>query len=270
MSSNTVTINSRLETIVPFTLPDAIQFDLASDQGSIYRIQMYQPPVPMPAAGFPILYLLDGNAMFTTAAQAVALQMRRPQVTGVLPGLVIGIGYPIDGLLDGERRRHDYTPSSATRARGAEQFFDFIEHRLKPVIAGMTQVDTTRQAIFGHSLGGLFVLWSLFRRPGAFRSHTAASPSIWWDDRCILVDEKAFLETASPTTDKSRLLLTAGSLEMTPTPHPARMSADAQAMATRLSVSAGDRLDVSFVEFAGESHASVVPAAISRSVRFAW
>jgi predicted alpha/beta superfamily hydrolase len=138
------------------------------------------------------------------------------------------------------------------------------------VIAGMTQVDTARQAIFGHSLGGLFVLWCLFRRSGAFRSYMAASPSIWWGERCILADEKAFLETASPTTGKSRLLLTAGSLEMTPTQHPASMSADAQAMANRLSLSADDRLDVSFVEFAGESHASVVPAAISRSLRFAW
>ena len=266
MSSNTVTITSQLETIVPFTLPDAVQFGLTSDQGAIYRIQMYQPRVPAPAEGLPILYVLDGNAMFATAAQAVALQMRRPQVTGVPPGLVVGIGYPVDGILDGERRRDDYTP----RAGGAEQFFDFIEHRLKPVIAGMTRVDTTRQAIFGHSLGGLFVLWSLFRRPGAFRSRMAASPSIWWDDRCILADEKAFLETASPMTNKPRLLLTAGSLEMTPTPQPASMSADAQAMASRLSLSAGDRLDVSFVEFAGESHASVVPAAISRSVRFAW
>jgi hypothetical protein len=92
MSSNTAKITSRLETIAPFTLPGAVQFDLASDHGSVYRIQMYQPPVPAPAEGFPILYVLDGNAMFATAAQAVALQMRRPQVTGVPPGLVVGIG----------------------------------------------------------------------------------------------------------------------------------------------------------------------------------
>ncbi len=56
---------------VAMTLPDTLQWDLHSSQGSAYRVFLYRPPGPPPANGYPVLYVLDGNAMFLTAVEAV-------------------------------------------------------------------------------------------------------------------------------------------------------------------------------------------------------
>jgi predicted alpha/beta superfamily hydrolase len=63
---------------------------------------------------------------------------------------------------------------------GNDAFLSFIIDELKPAIAKATQVDPGRQALFGHSLGGLFVLHALFSRSDAFDTFIAGSPSIWW------------------------------------------------------------------------------------------
>ena len=42
------------------------------------------------------------------------------------------------------------------------------------------------------SLGGLAALRSLFRNPTTFSAYIVASPSIWWDNKTVLVDEAAF------------------------------------------------------------------------------
>jgi uncharacterized protein len=258
----------------PCHVPGAFQFDPVSRRGACYRIFIHEPPVAPPPGGFPILYLLDGNAHFTTAVATVAMQMRRPEVTGVPPSVIAGIGYPTDELLELRRRCFDYTPCANGKQEGggAERFSDFIEDELKPLVEAIVPVDRARQALFGHSFGGLFTLWSLFARPGSFRSYMAASPSIWWADRAILALEDAFIRDA-PSAAPLRLLLTAGSLEGSPPmvpAYPTTMAEDAAALASRLRVRAADRLDVRFTELADETHVSVVPAAISRSVRFAW
>lgn len=56
-----------------------------------------KPPSP---SGYPVIYLLDANAAFGTMAEAVGLRSRRPEVTGVVPSVVVGIGYATDEPLD--------------------------------------------------------------------------------------------------------------------------------------------------------------------------
>lgn len=253
-------------------VPGAFQFDTVSRRGACYRIFVYEPPVAPPPGGFPVLYLLDGNANFTTAVATVAMQMRRPEVTGVPAGVIVGIGYPTDEILEIRRRCLDYTPCANANQEGggAERFSDFIEEELKPLVESIVPVDRRQQALFGHSFGGLFTLWSLFARPGSFRSYLAASPSIWWADQAILAQAEAFI--GADAQAMLRLFMTAGSLEgRPPLPGPTyrtTMAEDAAMLAARLR--AAGRLEVSFVELADETHVSIIPAAISRSVRFAW
>ncbi len=263
----------------PFRPAGASQFDIASKRGDSYRIFLYEPPIAAPPEGFPVFYLLDGNATFMTAVETVAMQMRRPEATGVPPSVIIGIGYPTDAPLDIERRRFDYTPKGAKEGTqagvgGAVYFSDFIETDLKPIVEAMVPIDRRRQALFGHSFGGLFTLWSLFTHLELFQSYIAASPSIWWGGRCILTHEAAFIKKMREASTEARLLLTVGSLEQFPHPDhtesKSSMVEDAAALGSRLAFQAGDRFKVSFVELTEETHVSVVPAAISRSVRFAW
>jgi len=270
-----------IEERTPVQLPGAFQFDRVSRDGRSYRIFVYVPPFVAPAQGFPILYMLDGNAAFATAVQAVALQMRRAEVTGVPASIIVGIGYPTEATFDLARRRFDYTPAPAGAAPdaesgGADLFLDFLEVQLKPTVEAMVPVDRQRQALFGHSFGGLLALWALFTRPGSFLSYVAASPSIWWKNRCVLRREEAFAEQMKRGMTDARLLVTVGSLERfqsgagSNSEAKACMVEDASSLVARLASLGYDRLRAEFVEFADENHASVIPAAISRSVRFAW
>ena len=173
-------------------LPAAQQLDMRSaGSGHRYRIFVSVPAVPPPAAGYPVLYVLDGNAAFPVAAFLARSATNRRDVTGHPPPLVVGIGYPGDADFDVAARRRDYTvglekPDASAKEGGAELFLDFIERELKSLIAARHPVDTTRQALFGHSFGGLFVLHVLFTRPASFSTYLASSPSIWWDDKRVL------------------------------------------------------------------------------------
>lgn len=236
-----------------------------------YTVLVFVPPGPPPAAGWPVIYALDGASTFATMAAANAQQAGRTGANGVVPAVVVGIAYPTANGWDNGRRQADLT------APGAEVFHTFLETTLKPEIERTLPIDPRRQALFGHSLSGLFVLHALFNHPGGFQRYIATSPSIWWDDRAILRDADRFLALPSETRGDAKLLLTVGEYEQTIEPTRSdmegaeklrrrRMVDNARALSQRLQ-QAG--VDAAFVLFPQENHGSVIPAAISRAVRFA-
>lgn len=243
----------------------------ARDDGREYRILVARPAGAPPPAGFPVLYVLDGNAAFATVAEAVRVQSRRAAATGVAPAVVVGIGYPTDGPYDETRRIRDFTtPADPARLPprpdgspwpangGADAFLRFLVEEVKPAIARDVPVDRTRDALFGHSLGGLFVLHTLFTRPDSFRAYAAISPSLWWNDRAILEEERRFAASSPPSG--RRLLIAVGGLE-----RQRNMVDDAEALAARLS--APGTLQVVQRTFEGENHGSIVPTALSHALR---
>ncbi len=268
----------------PLAVPGAQQFDLRAGERE-YRVFVSVPAKPAPAAGYGVLYVLDGNAMFLTALESVRALERRPDVPKDLATVVVGIGYP-EGTDIGTARTFDLTPAGSGNPRikapsgGADAFLDFIERDLKPKIAALAPVDPARQGIFGHSFGGLFVLHALASRPQVFQSYMAASPSVWFADPLIRDALAQMLRTRKQGEPMPRLLVTAGEYEQTPSPA-MRVQPDAARMISLLR----DRRQVDsaraiaelvgqgggetrFAEIAGEDHGSVIPAAISRAVYF--
>jgi len=265
--------------------------------GGEYRIFIARPAdgTLAPAGGFPVIYALDGNASFATLAQTVRTRSSGP-FAGIEPAIVVGIGYPTDAAYDMERRTYDYTPPAKRlwlsprpdgtpwpMVGGAGRFLDFIADELMPSIVQDFGGDRRRQALFGHSFGGLFALHTLFTRPSLFRHYVAASPSIWWNDRCVLEDEQAFVANLATQAVDADLLIAVGSEEQTLTAverarpdrearaqwkSQNRMLDNARALSQRLAAFATSGLRTSYVEFAGEDHGSVVPAALSRAVTF--
>lgn len=73
-----------------------------------YHIFVSVPADPPPESGFPVIYLLDGNSVFATMTEAIRIQSRGPERTGVYPAIVVGIGYPTDGPYH-PARFFDYT-----------------------------------------------------------------------------------------------------------------------------------------------------------------
>lgn len=277
------------------SLPDTDQYDLTSPEGSAYRIFLSLPRQEPGPDGYPVLYLLDGNATFPSAAVSLALQMRRPESTGILPSAVVGIGYPTDDYLDAVRRTRDYTiqleadelPPRGDGAQwpptgGADAFLDFIVNEIKPSVARRLHVDKSREALFGHSFGGFFTLHALFSRPAAFRSYIASSPSIWYGRKALDRELMTFCKTHQQESVSRRLLITVGGGEQLDEQQMSgegsvlfhwkkqtRMVGNAREAAVRIADAAGDAVDVSFIEFGNENHASVLPASITRALRFA-
>ncbi len=208
------------------SLPHTQQHEMASRHtGRSYRIFVSVPAQPAPPLGYPVLYLLDGNAYFPVAhtlAQNAARVGPREHGKGFVAPIVVAIGYPTDGLLDSAARSEDYTPPApdltdsgdrmSVKQGGADRFLDFIEGELKPLIEARLPIDRSRQTLAGHSYGGLLALHALFTQPEGFQRYVAGSPSIWWNQRYVLKEKQKFLDNAKKPSDL-RVLIMVGDQE---------------------------------------------------------
>jgi|SRR5450830_296765 len=263
------------------TLSQARQREFTSViTGQRYRIFLGVPEGPPPPAGHPVLFALDGNATFPSLALMARTVGWRAKATGQAAPVVVGIGYATDKDYDVARGR-DYTPPSGEGTPpgegGADRFLDFIEQELKPMVQAIAPLDPKRQALFGHSYGGLCALHAMFTRPAMFQTYIAASPSIWYRDRAVLAQYEPFRQRVATLSSKPALLLTAGELEQpaadggsgsrNPEAAKRRMVDEARELGARLS-SAGLLARVEFQLLAHENHGSAMFPAMSRGMEF--
>ncbi|WP_372090501.1 alpha/beta hydrolase-fold protein [Tistrella mobilis] len=263
--------------------PGLHAFDLtAARNGLTYRVDVSVPPVTPPPGGFPVLYVLDGNAFFSVAGTTARL------LGWERPIAVVAIGYPGVIGFDLTRRYLDFTSAVTPRGRsimgtrapkvptgGDEAFLDVILNEIRPEVARRFPVNDDRASLFGHSLGGRFVLHAAFTRPHAFRRWMASSPSIWWNDRELLTEEANFAARADRPA--LNLTLAVGGAEQDPeaddTPervafrNMARMVDGVRDMYARLAELQGDAGHLELLVVPDEGHISMVPAALARAVR---
>jgi predicted alpha/beta superfamily hydrolase len=279
----------------PVCLPRTEAWTLAAQDGLLYQVFMAWPEVAAPPAGYPVIYLLDANALFATVVETIRMRSRRPDVTGVEAAVVVGIGYPAADPQARARRIFDYTPGPAVGepeeegrpqgdTGGAERFLAWIERDLKPDVEARLPIDRSRQTLLGHSLGGYLALDALLAAPGAFQRYVAASPSLWWDEARLRRRLPAFGRWLAEAPRDLRVMLTAGEFEQSLAPGEAegprarltearrtsrRMIDRARDLAADLAVlpAAGD-VRVTFELFAEADHASSVLRTIDRCLRF--
>ncbi|QST01035.1 alpha/beta hydrolase [Pontibacillus sp. ALD_SL1] len=248
---------------------------MEGESGASYELSVFTPNQSAPPSGYPVLYVLDGNAFFQMVADAIKLQSRRPDATGVSPAVVVGIGYPGGEPFNRDRRFIDYTPPAETTELppmpngnswpengGANQFLSFIKEEVQPFVIDRFEINPDEQTIFGHSLGGLFALYTLFNDPSTFSGYIATSPSIWWNQQAVLEQETPFLHKLDTHQEPIRLFLSVGSLEK------AHMVTDADALAERLETHNCSTFTSAYVKGEEENHMSIVPTILSKSLRF--
>lgn len=262
------------------TVPHARQLDFASPiTGQRYRIFISAPLSPPPPDGYPVLYVLDGNAAFPVAAYISRNIERRQPVTGIAPALVVGIGYAGSDDYHLAARSRDYTLAAGQHdpaaEGGADRFLDFIEQELKPLVASQFAIDPQQQALFGHSYGGLLVLHTLFTRPDGFSTYLAASPSIWWQDKHVLGEMHTFLKGNAGRQHWPSVQISVGAAE--DQPPKGRMSpellaerakrpmvTEARQLAATLKSHPAWGSRIRYHELAGENHGSAWLPALSR------
>ncbi|MNB87411.1 Ferri-bacillibactin esterase BesA [compost metagenome] len=253
-------------------LPGTEMWDMTSlYNGLTYRIFVHLPLKPAPPEGYPVLYTVDGNAYFASLNDAMRLQTRHPR--GLPSGMIVSIGYPADGPFVSERRFRDLTVPDVQQGLrpdgspwpvngGADAFLDFIEQELMPLIGRRYNVDHSRAALFGHSLGGFFTLYTLIRRGGLFSTYIAGSPSLWWKGK-VLFDMLPELEEKLRNGELAcSLMIGIGSEED-------GMLENARAFYERLVPFAGSGFSrLAYNEFQGEGHMSVLQPLFSPMLRF--
>lgn len=282
----------------PAVNPLAVQFDLASTAtGRTYRISIAKPSGTPPAAGWPVVYVLDGDIAFAT----VATQNMLRSAYGEAGAVIVGVGYP-DPVAALTLRNRDLTPTMPTKAGtelgmlgavkpgdygGGAAFRQFLTTELRPAIGALAPIDRTAQTLIGYSYGGLFALDTLFTDPGTFQTYVIGSPSIWWNDREVLAKERGFAERVRSGGATPRVLITSGELEQDPgavrlPSDPGQRAATIEIMARQKMVDNARDLAarlravpgrsgyrVAYVVFAGETHLTGIPAAVSRGLDFA-
>ncbi|HDS1755457.1 MULTISPECIES: alpha/beta hydrolase [Pseudomonas] len=238
----------------PVTLDGTEQWSMKSAEGREYRIMISLPEGDVPwTGGYPVIYLLDGNAYFPAFHAAKRAQDR------LRGAILVAIGYPSDTPLDFERRAFDLSPPQPAERNkppqgGQDLFLDFIEKRLMPKVNARFKVDQDQRSLVGHSFGGMFGVYALFTRPQLFQHVIAISPSLWWRDRYLMAHERTFMQRAHAgqlDLTHSSLTLLIGDREM-----PQEIQ-DARALQLRLEALSQYGLRSDFQLEAGEDHMSV-------------
>lgn len=232
-------------------------------------------------------YLVDGNVSFLTATESAWRRQLSSQYTG--GGLIVAIGYPLTGkLYDFTRRNYDLTPPPVFPIPGhggADEFLEFIDETVRPTVkARYPEVTFSREALYGHSYGGIFALHALFTRPTMFSSYFVSSPSIFWNGKCIMVEAKTFMEQESRIPMNGpppSLAIFWGSHEQTP---PRNNDEQLEDYEKRIQTASDQKMadnafglcqmlrssnlleNIKAEEFLREDHVSITPCSVNRSL----
>jgi len=240
-----------------------------------YEIFIAKPFDEPAKDGYGVIYVLDGNGLFETTAEIMRLLTRKPK--GYPPAIVVGIGYPGGEAFDTVRRTYDLTMSADPanlpqrpngepwpEFGGADELLAFFENELMPAIEERYMIDKRKQALYGHSFGGLFVLHALYTPSALFSHFIASSASIWWNDYALLKEYEKFKAdlTNNARSHLPKALMIAGGDELD------YMVRDSLDLCTGMMSLQIPGFEVSWALLEQEEHVSVISGAISRAVKF--
>ena len=142
--------------------------------------------------GLPSLFMLDGNSVMSRLNEPLLKSLAERDAP-----VLVAIGYQTNLPFESTSRSLDYTPADASglpkkdprnserMSGGSTQFRQLITSEIIPWVESQIKLDHQRQALWGHSYGGLFVLDSLMSGR-QFSHYFAASPSLSWADQRIV------------------------------------------------------------------------------------
>ena len=142
---------------------------------------------------YPVMYVLDGRANFTIST-AISNFLTNNQK---IPQMIV-VGIP------NVARNRDFTPTMSNQMNnsgGADNFIKFLDQELIKYID--TEYRTQDYKIlFGHSLCGMFSVYTLFAYPDMFNAFIAASPYLMYEDDFVIQKAKDMLITNTIFTNQ--------------------------------------------------------------------
>jgi predicted alpha/beta superfamily hydrolase len=100
---------------------------------------------------------------------------------------------------------------------GGEAFITFLDTVLRPwVHSYFPNVNFDRDGLYGHSFGGLFVIYALLAHPNLFDVFLSASPYLIWNQEYIFSNNSPIYTAHPNVTSKPAFQLTYGGFEEYP------------------------------------------------------
>ncbi|CAA9964652.1 hypothetical protein CFE70_008319 [Pyrenophora teres f. teres 0-1] len=266
-----------------------------------YQIQLSWPlnwTTPAETSVVETMYVLDGNALGMTATEA--FRRRRPVEFNMPDCIVVSIGYPetIEDSPYSKQRSYDFQPPVCETCplptipgvpSNAENLIEFIDTALRPWVRGTAfpKADFDRDALYGHSFGGLFVLYALTVRPDLFDTFLSASPALFFNDDYVFNYTEFLAPLVSPSSvsngTKPAFQISYGAPEQTPVKRrtetkdefefrksilvPQQMTRLSQKLYSTLQNSPALR-DISIHEYPFSDHAAVAAAALGDGIDY--
>jgi len=236
-----------------------------------------------------LVYLLDPSFNLLAAASIVAFLESFALLAGsrLQSVVVVGVGYDTQDLREiMALRALDFTPTAQGgkvvplppfQFGGAAAFLDALVDEVSVAVERQFPGRNVTRVLAGHSLGGLFTLFALFRRHDAFAGYMTLSPSLWWDEQVMLREAEAWRPAS---TRRTAVFAAVGEKEQAPggawrnenfsddVIRGVRQVENFRKLSSILSRNGSSTMAVDSVVLAEEYHLTVFPAAFGRGLRF--
>ena len=177
----------------------------AAEIGRRFHIYVMLPDsyTANPERAYRTLYLLDGGTAMPTLV-GLYRYLRFTEETE--ESIIVAISYGSDSFEGGNYRATDYTAASDEREfwGGAPEFQQFLAAELLPWIEKHYRSNADDRVLFGHSLGGQFVLHVAQTQPALFKGYIASNPAL---HRNL----SFFLSTHPEVSSRSKLFIASAS-----------------------------------------------------------
>jgi len=236
-------------------LSDSIYSTILQEQRSI-KIKLPESHQPGSTTKYEVIYLTDGE----WALHPFSFIYKFAQDENYVPPAII-VAIPNRYIDQANQRDRDFLPVHVPQpaiSGGADKFLAFIKNELIPYIDNKYPTNKTN-SIYGHSYGGLFVLYTLLNEPELFETYYATDSPFFWNDDYLIKVASRKLEDLPP----NKLLWIAGIEETYKGQGIARLDSVLQLKASK-------SLHWKIVNYPNEKHNSVRLKAMYDGIKFVY
>ena len=232
---------------------DSIFSDVLQEERSI-KIVLPESYKPGSSEKYEVIYLTDGEWV----VNLFPFIYRFAQGEHYVPPAII-VALPNTYINKANQRDRDFLPvhvSEPAISGGADKFL--LKNELIPYI-DRTYPTNGVNSLYGHSYGGLFVMYTLLTEPQMFQTYYATDPSFWWNNDFVIKLASDKLETLPP----GKLLWIAGITET-------YRNMGIERMDSVLKLKAPESLKWKIATFPNEKHNSVRLKAMYDGIKYSY
>lgn len=161
---------------------DSIYSEILKEQRSV-KVILPDNYKPGSSVKYEVIYLTDGEWV----AELFPFIYKFAKNENYVPPVII-VALPNTYIDKANQRDRDFLPVHVPNpaiSGGADKFISFLKNELIPYI-DKTYPTNGINSLYGHSYGGLFVMYTLLTEPQLFQTYYSTDPSMWWNNDFVI------------------------------------------------------------------------------------